>query len=59
MWGGPKPENIMIESHTGEPVLFDFEGGITLEYVPEDLHDSKEGDLHALRLPPGGNSFFF
>lgn len=50
VWGDAKPHNILIESSSREPILFDFEGGHTHPYVPAKLSGMKEGDLHALEL---------
>lgn len=48
VWGDAKPENIMIDSVTNEPILIDFEGGGTDGWVDEHLHDTQAGDIQGL-----------
>lgn len=49
IWGDAKPANVMIDVDNNA-WLIDFGGGFTPPWVDEPLVESREGDLHALKM---------
>lgn len=48
VWGDVKPAYIMVDSED-RPVLIDFGGGYTKEFVDRELRETIEGDKQGLR----------
>jgi len=48
VWGDVNPGNVVIDEH-GDAHIIDFGGFYNQAFVPEELRETKEGDLHGVK----------
>ena len=48
VWGDAGDHNIIIDEKTRDLIIFDFGGGISRNWVDNELYETKEGDLQAV-----------
>jgi tRNA A-37 threonylcarbamoyl transferase component Bud32 len=49
VWGDGKPHNVLVHKDTDDAWLIDFGGPWTDGWVDEELRETREGDLQAVR----------
>ncbi|KAI1157781.1 hypothetical protein F5B18DRAFT_657326 [Nemania serpens] len=50
VWGDAKPQNVLIDSNTDDIYIIDFGGGVTDGWGTEELMNTAEGDIQALKM---------